>query len=272
MIFQDFNLYTIAFSAIFFYGLFSGYYKPKVIQNFRQSNPLLGTILLILGGVLLICLVLLLLGDTAYAMAPESSSGNGLDKHDLNVSTGDVNNSLTIKDSTINIPDAVARGLTNLGTGAAVAAGMKGASSLASNSGLPMAAKVGIMAGGAVIGARAVIAGNTLNSITQKALDQKNEKPSESKPENNDSSSSSSFTTSSMEEGADYNTIISLLDANYLIHTGVLYICLAIFILYISTMVLENKCQFLFIKNFFGDKFYNLFIKSLKFTAKYNRI
>jgi hypothetical protein len=43
-------------------------------------------------------------------------------------------------------------------------------------------------------------------------------------------------------------------------------------ILYVSTMVVENKWNLMFIKNIFGERFYNLLIKSLSYTGKYNRI
>jgi general stress protein CsbA len=43
-------------------------------------------------------------------------------------------------------------------------------------------------------------------------------------------------------------------------------------VLYISTMIVENKWNLIFIKNIFGDWFYNLLIKCLSYTGKYNRI
>jgi hypothetical protein len=43
-------------------------------------------------------------------------------------------------------------------------------------------------------------------------------------------------------------------------------------ILYISTMVLENKWNLIFIKNIFGEKVYNFIIKLFTYSGKYNRI
>ena len=43
-------------------------------------------------------------------------------------------------------------------------------------------------------------------------------------------------------------------------------------ILYISTMVVNNKWNLMFVKNILGELFYKLLIKYLNFTNKSNRI
>lgn len=61
----------------------------------------------LLVGILLICLVFYLM--SSIADAPEV---NDLPKPEVKVTTGNVNNSINIKDSNINIPNVVATGLT----------------------------------------------------------------------------------------------------------------------------------------------------------------
>lgn len=61
---------------------------------------------------------------------------------------------------------------------------------------------------------------------------------------------------------------MSLLDANYILHICILYLPIGLMILYVSTMVVENKWNLIFIKNIFGERFYNLLIKSLSYTDK----
>lgn len=162
------NFYIIVPSTIFFYCLFGGYFSIKNIQNFLHSYPLIGTVLKLLAGVSLTCLVLYLFSDTAYAMPTESSAGSDLPKPEVKVTTGDNHNTLSINNSTINIPDTVARGLTNVGTGAAVAAGLKAGASIAKASGLSPTAKIGVICAGALIGGSTVTVANAIGSITQK--------------------------------------------------------------------------------------------------------
>ena len=80
-----------------------------------------------------------LCADKCYAAGPE---GNDLPKAEVKVS-GDNHNTLRINNSTFNVPDSVARGLTNVGTGAAVVAGFKAGASIAKTSGSSPAVKLG---------------------------------------------------------------------------------------------------------------------------------
>lgn len=279
MNFTYIDISTIVLSTIFFYYLFNGYLSIKNIKNLLNSYPLIVAFFKLLGLVLLICLAIYFFTDIAYAMAPEPSADNNLPKPDVNVTTGDVNNSVTIKDSTINIPNVVAIGLTNLGTGAAVAAGITGASGIAAKAGVSPTAKLGIMAVGGVIGCVSVILANTTNIITQKKLDNAatsavKSSTSPTTSTNVQASSNSGYGPAafSIEPGADLDTVMSLLDANYILHICILYLPIALMTLYISTMIVENKWNLIFIKNFFGNWFYNFIIKSLSYTGKYNRI
>ena len=89
-----------------------------------------------------------LCADVCDAAGPE---GNDLPKAEVKVS-GDNHNTLSINNSTFNVPDSVARGLTNLGTGAAVAAGLKAGASIAKTSGLSPTAKIGVITATGVLG------------------------------------------------------------------------------------------------------------------------
>ena len=76
----------------------------------------------------------------------------------------------------------------------------------------------------------------------------------------------------SIEPGATLDTVMYLLDVNYILHICILYLSIALMILYVSTMVIENKWNLIYIKNIFGERFYNLLIKSFSYPDKYNRI
>lgn len=85
-------------------------------------------------------------------------------------------------------------------------------------------------------------------------------------------SSGDGFSAFSIEPSADFDTVMSLLNANHILHLCILYLPIALMILYVSTMIVENKWNLIFIKNIFGEWFFNLVIKSLSYTGKYNRI
>ena len=115
-----------------------------------------------MGFVLFFGLLFYLCGDVCYAAGPE---GNDLPKAEVKVS-GDNDNTLSINNSTFNVPDSVARGLTNLGTGTAVAAGLKAGASIAKTSGLSPTAKIGILAAGAIgLGGGTTTVANITSSI-----------------------------------------------------------------------------------------------------------
>nr|YP_009307006.1 orf242 [Tolypocladium ophioglossoides]AOR52827.1 orf242 [Tolypocladium ophioglossoides] len=266
------NFYIVVPSTLFFYCLFQGYFSIQNIKNLLRSYPLIGTVLNILVSVLLICLLLYLFTDTVYAMAPD---GSDLPKPEVKLTTGDVSNSIQIKDSNINIPNVVATGLTNLGAGAAIAAGLKGGASIAKATGLSPGAKLGVMAAGAIIGGTTVTTVNAIGSLYQKNVDNavtSAPKSNLTTPPTSNPGSDNGGPAFSIEPSADLDTVMSLLSANHILHVCILYLPIALMILYISTMIFENKWNLIFIKNIFGEWFYNLFIKSLSYTGKYNRI
>nr|YP_009160661.1 hypothetical protein [Hirsutella minnesotensis]AKR17990.1 hypothetical protein [Hirsutella minnesotensis] len=238
------DLFTIALSTMFFYCLFLGYLKPKYIIF-----------------ILLICVFLYLTVDTVYAMSPK-----GIEES-VDIKISDNTNSISINNSTFNIPETVTKGLTNLGTGAAIAAGVKAGASIAKTTGLSPAAKIGVMTAGAAIAGGTVSIVNAINTINNSKVTTTSKdvstKPIEKTPP------SDAF---SMEPSADMETILSLLNANYILHVCIAYLILVILILYTADKVISKKWNLLFIKNIFGETFYNLFIKWFLYTGKYNKI
>jgi hypothetical protein len=235
------NFYIIVPSTIFFYCLFQGYFSIRNIKNLLYSYPLISTLFNFFVSLFLICLLLYLFSDTVYAMAPE---GYNFPNSEVKLTTGDVSNSVHIKDSNINIPNTVATGLTNLGTGAAIAAGLKGGASIAKASGLSPGAKIGVMAAGAIIGGATVTVVNAVGSISQKKTDNAVTSVGKSNPTippTSNPGSGNGGVAFSIEPNADLDTVINLLDANLILHICILYLPIALMILYISTMIVENK-------------------------------
>jgi len=174
-------------------------------------------------------------------------------------SQGDIGNDYT--STNITMSDTVKSGLMNLGTGVAVAAGLIGGSTIAAKaSGASITAKIGIMAAGGVIGGASIVLANATNTILQKKFDKdrsvvvestdsalntiKEVGSSETKPKLSMVESKSIYdvyNVSSFEEGADINTIIALLDANYILHISIAYLPIALMILYISNSIVEKQ-------------------------------
>jgi hypothetical protein len=240
MNFTYIDISTIVLSTIFFYCLFNGYLSINNINNLLNSYPLIGAFFKLLGIVLLICLVIYFFTDVAYAMAPDSA-GNNLPKPDVKVTTGDVNNSVTIKDSTINIPNVVAIGLTNLGSGAAIAAGLKGGASIAKVSGFSPTAKLGAMVVGGLSAGTIVLGTNAANSIFQKKVDSAVVNSAQSNTTPTTSEGGGGSAAFSIEPSADIDTVMALLNSAFILDFCILYFIFAFVVIYISNKVVENK-------------------------------
>lgn len=252
-------------SVIFFYCLFEGYLSivnlkryTVFVYNYKYINYIKYIFI-----VLIIVTVLYFSMWEVHAAGPED--GNIPPKATLNIKENQ--NTLSIKDSVINIPDAVAKGLTNLGTGAAVAAGLKAGATAAKTAGLTPSTKLSIIGAGAVLGGATVVTCNAINSMIHK----KNNSGTNTPPKTN-TGGDGGQNAFSIEEGPDLNTIMVLLDANYILHLCIIYLSFALAILYFSHLLVENKWNLLFIKNTFGEWFYNLLIKSLRNLGKFNKI
>jgi len=226
-------------STIFFYLVFESYIKPRHIMI-----------------IVLICVTLYFMTDTVYAMAPEGI------KEPIEVKVSDNQNTINLNNTSINIPESVTKGLTNIGTGAAVA-GIKAGASIAKTSGLSTTAKLGVMAAGAVIAGSTVTVVNSINSSKVTTSKETNI------PSPGNSPTSSAF---SMEPQADIDTILSLLNANYVMHICITYLIIIMLILYIADNITSNKWNLLFIERILGITAYNLIIKWFTFTAKYNKV
>ena len=145
---NNLDFYIIVLSTIFFFCLFQGVFSIQNINKFLGIHPWIVIGVKILGFILFFGLFFYLCADVCDAAGPE---GNDLPKAEVKVS-GDNHNTLSINNSTFNVPDSVARGLTNLGTGAAVAAGLKAGASIAKTSGLSPTAKIGVITATGVLG------------------------------------------------------------------------------------------------------------------------
>lgn len=193
--------------------------------------------------------------------------GSDLPKPEVKVTTGDVSNTLQIKDSNIHIPNSVTTGLTNLGVGAEVAAGLKGGASIANKTALSPTAKLGLMVGGALVGGVMVTATNTANSIMDRKINStSNSNTGVNNTKTNEGNNGPS--AFSIEPEVDIDTVMSLLNSNYLLHICILYFIWAILILYISNKVVKNDWKLIFIKNLLGERVHSLVIKSFTYTSK----
>ena len=242
------DFFMIFLYAIFFYFIFQGYIKPKHLVF-----------------ILAICIILYLSVDTAYAMSPKDLDDS------IDVKISDNTNNISLNNASVNIPDSVTKGLTNLGTGAAIAAGVKAGASIAKTTGLTPAAKVGVMAAGALIAGSTVTIANAINTIDNSKVTTSKEVVKTSTT-NTPSSNNPPSDALSVEPSADMETVLSLLNANYTLHICITYLILILLILYTADKVVNKKWNLLYIKNIFGESFYNLIIKWFSFAGKYNKI
>lgn len=51
-----------------------------------------------------------------------------------------------------------------------------------------------------------------------------------------------------------------------------LYLLVILALLYIINIILENKWELIFIKNTFGLRFYNLFMRGLNYSSSFNKL
>ena len=257
------DYYYLIPSIIFFICLFQGYFGLlyKNIFKILILHPWIVTSLKYLLLVLFICIFMYILSDTVYAMPSESSD---LSKAEVNVK--DNHNTLSINNSTFNIPDSVAKGLTHLGTGAAVAAGVKAGASITKSTGFSPAGKLGAIAFGGFAAGFFAVGANAGNSIIQKKVDYS------TTTSTSNTSSGSNSTSFSIEPGADMDTVMTLLNSLFMLHICILYFLWALLIIYISNKVVEKKWNLTFIENIFGKKVHSFVIKSLSYTSKSNNI
>lgn len=162
----------------------------------------------------------------------------------------------------INLPNSLGKAVNSLGIGGAIAAGMTAGSSMV-KSGASAGIKLGVVAVGGAIGGTLFVSTNYMNTIAQK------------RAKCNSSSNSSTFSAKSVMDNNDdqfLNAVLGLLDANIILHICILYLLIALALLYISNNFANNKLKTDFLKNIFGVRFYNIVVKLLNYTNKTNKI
>lgn len=85
------------------------------------------------------------------------------------------------------------------------------------------------------------------------------------------------FNNASISEPKDLemdpvNDVFTFLSANYILHISILCLVLCLGLIYIINYVIKKDFKLYFIKKFFGEKFYVIFIKILKITSRTNEI
>lgn len=257
----DLNFYIILPVAIVLFCLSQGY-LGKTLQNIVKfiSSP---TILEYFVFLLLLCLVLYLCSDIAYAMSPE---GSDIPKPVVKVSDNTVN----VHNPNINLPaEILGMGLTNVGVGAAIAGGMNAMAVLVKSSPLPPAIKVGTVIAGGVAAGTLITATNAANSITQKKINYNTPTvdtntsatyptttgsgttgaiPSITTSNVTNTASSTttgtfgsdgphSFSIESIENISQDNSIMNLLNSNYYLHIIILYLLFNLTILLLFDLI-----------------------------------
>lgn len=263
---DDLNFYIIISVAIVLFCLFQGY-LGKILQN--TANFLFSpTALEYLVIVLILCLILYLTIKEVHA--------EDIPKPEVKVA----DNTINIHNPNISVPaDAVAKGLTNVGVGAAIAGGMSAMAALMKSSPLPPAIKVGtVIAGGAAAGVL-VTATNAANSIAQNKINSKTPttgvttSATSSTPTGTPSSDDpTAFSIDSIGNNFKDSSVMDLLSSNCYLHIIILYLLFNLTLLLLSDLIIKYNWKFLFIKNIFGERFYNLVMKTINYSSKVNKI
>lgn len=155
--------------------------------------------------------------------------------------------------------------------------------SIVKSASLPPVVKFGTVAAGGAVAGILITATNAANSITQKNINYQ----TPTTGVNTSGTSSTHTGTSSSGFGGDGphassiksienifqdNSVMDLLTSNYFLNIIILYLLFNLIILLLSDLVIKYNWKLLFIKNIFGERFYNLVMKSLNYTSKLNKI
>lgn len=185
-------------------------------------------------------------------------SDGEIDKVLANVKDNNVN----IHNPTINIPSSIGNAIASLGVGGAVSGGMTSGSALM-KSGAPLGVKLGVTAIGGAVGGALFVSANYMNTIAQKKAGYSSIK----------SSSDPTFSAKSIFDAGDNNqdleAVLGLLNVNIILHICILYLLLALALLYISN---NMKLNTNFLKEVFGENVHNLIIKLLLYFNRTNKI
>ena len=286
------DLFVILSVAVVLFCLFEGYFTKR-LKDFGVLlfNPVAFEYLMV---VLFICLVLYSYDcftlDFYHLMGSE---GGDLPKPNVNLEGSSVN----IHNPNINVnTTALAKGLTNVGVGAAVAGGMSAASSIVKTTALPPVVKFGtVVAGGAAAGVL-VTAANAANSITQAKINSSipTSGPggsnaggyscdvgyNTSNTGNTGNNTTNTFTGSdnwSLDDcvafsAYDDDSVMVLLNSNFVLHIIILYLLFNLVILLSSRLIIQGSLKLAFVKNIFGDHIHKLVVKAIDYISTFNNV
>lgn len=173
------------------------------------------------------------------------------------------NNNININNPNISLPNSMSNAVGSIGVGGAIAAGLSSGSALM-KSGAPLGVKLGVTALGGAVGGALFVSMNYMNTIAQRKAGYNSGK----------SSSDSVFSAKSMLSNFDNNdkdleAVLGLLNINILLHICILYLLIALAILFISNNI---KLDFSFLKAIFGENIYKLITRLLIYINKTNKI
>ena len=173
-------------------------------------------------------------------------------------------NTINIHNPNINLPNSVGKAIASIGIGGTIAAGMTSASTLM-KSGTPLGIKVGVTAVSGAVGGGLFVAANYFNTIAQE----------KAKPKKT-SFTSDTFSAKSALDGnendSSLDAVLGLFNINLMLNICILYLLVAIAILFVSSYVAENKLSLTFIQNIFGIRVHSFVVRLLKLTSKSNVI
>ena len=247
-------LYIISFFSYIFLdflikrGLLGNNLRNKLIWS--QNNQIEFSIYLF---IIVIVILFVFMPDTITYFSSEET-----DKVAANIQ----GNSVNIHNPNVNIPNSFTKAVASLGIGGTIAAGMTTAGTLAKTSG-PVGVRLGTMAAGGAVGGALFVTANYFNTVLQK----------EAKPVSN--KTDIIFSTKSALDGNEndsLNAVLGLFNINLMLNICILYLLIVLAILFISSIIIENKLSLAFLKNIFGTHFHSFIMKMLEYSAKTNKV
>jgi len=253
-------LYIISFFSYIFLdflikrGLLGNNFRNKIIRF--QDNQIKSSIYWFVIITIILFLIILFIimpdGITYY----DEETGKAV----ANVQGNNIN----IHNPNINLSSSFSNAITSLGIGGTIAAGITSSSALM-KSGTPLGVKMGVTALGGAVGGGLFIAANYFNTVLQH----------KAKPVSNGKTSDTIFSTKSALDGNEndsLNAVLGLFNINMMLNICILYLLIALAILFISNYVAENKLSLAFVQDIFATRFYLLIMKLLKYISKTNKI
>lgn len=266
------NFFIIIPLSILIFFCLEGYLGKSVKRLVSKMN----TIEFFLICVLISTIFIIILNfniEVVYALDEEGIKKITTEKmKDVNVNTN-----VSINNPNINIPDSVFKGLTNMGIAGAIGVGMSSVTKVIKYSSLPPVIKISVLAGTGLATGGIVTVANTVNSIMDKKINDAYAKEviySKIKPSIHDvpKSGNDGPAAFSIEPSADLDTVMVLLNANYILHWCIIWFIYCILILLLANKVVNNQWKLEFLKKIFGEKTHNFILKSLNLTGKTNNV